>query len=127
MTVKSINTVAIETEVTKVLKTADKTLNDVAVLENDDHLLMALLANEIWQIDFFVLCQGDETAEIDDPIAGVADQHTRVEGEDIYIGKYNKIVALAATGYNMGYAKLASPSLRRVFNPFIQPIMSRTA
>lgn len=48
-----------------VRKTADKTLNDVAVLENDDHLLLLIGANEVWQIDLFVLCQGNDTADID--------------------------------------------------------------
>jgi len=47
-----------------VRKTADKTLNNVAVLENDNHLLLALLANEVWQIDIFILCQGDANANI---------------------------------------------------------------
>ncbi|MBA7708454.1 hypothetical protein ES703_117353 [subsurface metagenome] len=40
---------------TIVRKAADKTLNNVAVLENDNHLLMAVAANEIWQIDIFLL------------------------------------------------------------------------
>jgi len=49
---------------TIVRKTADKTLNNVAVLENDNHLLMAIGANEVWQIDIFILCMGNATADI---------------------------------------------------------------
>lgn len=46
---------------TIVRKTADKTLNNVAVLENDNHLLMAVGANEVWQIDIFLLIRAHST------------------------------------------------------------------
>lgn len=53
------------TNPTKVRKTADKTLNNVDVPENDDHLLLAVGANEIWQIDLFILFDGDAAADIE--------------------------------------------------------------
>ncbi len=64
MTIKSVNGVAVEDEVTVIRKTADKTLNNVAVLENDDHLLLAIGANEIWQIDIFIMYYGTEVCDI---------------------------------------------------------------
>lgn len=60
----TVNTLIAATNPVKVRKTADKVLNNVAVLENDNHLLMAVGANEVWQIDLFVLCQGDQAADI---------------------------------------------------------------
>ncbi|GAH33317.1 unnamed protein product [marine sediment metagenome] len=33
-------------------------------MQNDNHLLLAIGANEVWQIDIFILCQGHETADI---------------------------------------------------------------
>lgn len=46
----------------KVHKTADKTLNNEATLENDDHLLMLVGANEVWLIDIYLLYMGNTTA-----------------------------------------------------------------
>lgn len=60
---KAVNTLTIP-DVVVVRKTADKTLNNVNVLENDDHLLMAVGANEVWQIDIFILFYGEPTADI---------------------------------------------------------------
>jgi len=57
-------------------------------------------------------------------VAGVADQSARVSGDDIYIGEFNRIVGAMALGHALTYAKLESPSLRRVFNPFIVPKVS---
>lgn len=56
--------IAAQNHPTIVRKTADKTLNNVAVLENDNHLFMAIDANEVWQIDIFILCEGNEDADI---------------------------------------------------------------
>ena len=60
-------------------------------------------------------------------VDGAPDQHVRVVGDDIYIGKYNQIVAAMAMGHSVSYAKLESPSLRRVFSPFIVPKVSLAA
>ncbi|GAH91532.1 unnamed protein product [marine sediment metagenome] len=49
---------------TIVRKAADETVNNSNILQNDDHLLMALGANEVWQIDIFILCQGNTAADI---------------------------------------------------------------
>lgn len=57
-------------------------------------------------------------------IAGVADQSHRVVSDDIFIGKFNRIVAAMAMGHALTYGKLESPSLRRFFNPFIYPKVS---
>lgn len=62
-----------------------------------------------------------------DYIAGVADVTVRVADDDIYIGKYNRIVAAGAIGNSLSYSKLLSPSLRRFFNPFIIPKCSVAA
>jgi len=60
-------------------------------------------------------------------LAGIADQSHRVSGDDIYVGAYNRVVAAMAMGNSMSYGKLESPSLRRVFNPFIIPKCSQAA
>lgn len=57
-------------------------------------------------------------------VDGAPDQHVRVVGDDIYIGKYNRIVAVMAIANSMRHAKLESPSLRSVFSPFIVPKVS---
>jgi hypothetical protein len=36
-----------------IIKTADESLTSSAALQNDDHLLLALAANEIWAVEFF--------------------------------------------------------------------------
>ncbi|GAI60753.1 unnamed protein product [marine sediment metagenome] len=58
------NKIAAATMPIIVRKTADKTLNNVDTLENDNHLLMAIGANEVWQIDIFILCYGNATPDI---------------------------------------------------------------
>ena len=42
---------------TIVVKTADQTVNNSAVLVNDNHLLKAIGANEIWLLDLYLLQQ----------------------------------------------------------------------
>lgn len=61
---------------------------------------------------------------IEEFVTGVADQHVRVVGDDIYIGEYNRIVAMMAVGHSLRYARLVSPSLRRFFSPYIEPNVS---
>lgn len=43
---------------TIVRKTADETVNNSNTLQSDNHLLLALGANEVWQIDIFLLITG---------------------------------------------------------------------
>ncbi|GAI73437.1 unnamed protein product, partial [marine sediment metagenome] len=62
MTIAKVNTVPVPVEPTLVRKAADKTLNNEDTIENDDHLLMLVGANEVWQIDIFILCQGSTSA-----------------------------------------------------------------
>lgn len=57
-------------------------------------------------------------------VEGAPDQHVRVVGDDVYIGEYNKIVGACAIHESCRLAKLMSPSLRRFFNPFINPKVS---
>jgi len=50
---------------TIVRKTADETVNNSAVLQNDDHLLLAIAANEVWLVVFYLnLLQGDSTTPL---------------------------------------------------------------
>jgi len=49
---------------TLVLKTADKVLNNVAVLENDNHLFMTLGNNEIWLVEFHIISISPQNADI---------------------------------------------------------------
>jgi hypothetical protein len=46
---------------TIVRKTADETVNNSAVLQNDDHLLLAIAANEVWLVDVFLLWTSPST------------------------------------------------------------------
>lgn len=58
-------------------------------------------------------------------VAAVTDQHVRVSGDDIYVPlDFNVVVAAVAMGWNIRHAKLVSPSLRRLFNPWIEPKVS---
>lgn len=56
-------------------------------------------------------------------VAGVPDQHMRVEGDSIYIAEFNMLLgAMACVGTTGDEARLVSPSIRRV-NPFyISPL-----
>jgi len=60
-------------------------------------------------------------------IAGVADQHARVSGDDIYVGKYNQVVGIVGGGHSAQTLRLVSPSLRRLFNPYVHPLYSGAA
>ena len=48
-----------------VYKSADETVNNSAVLQNDDHLSLSVLANEVWEFRAFVLVNGGTTPDID--------------------------------------------------------------
>lgn len=66
----------------------------------------------------------EPTLTTEEFVDGAADQHVRVVDDDIYIGKYNHIVAAMACAFAMRHAKLEAPSLRGVFSPFIVPRVS---
>lgn len=55
---------------------------------------------------------------------GVPDQTHRVFGNDIYIGKYNKLIGTYAYGQALATARLISPSLRRVSSLYLSPIVN---
>jgi hypothetical protein len=43
---------------TVVRKTADETVNNSAVLQNDDHLFFPVAANEVWSFEAILICVG---------------------------------------------------------------------
>jgi len=56
-------------------------------------------------------------------IAGVPDQHVKVQGDGIYVSEYNRLLgALACIGTTGVEARLVSPSLRRINPHYITPI-----
>lgn len=65
-----------------------------------------------------------QNAGSEDAIAGVPDQTSRVNGDDIYIGKFNQIVAAFAYGHSIGNARLTSPSLRALADLYITPLVN---
>ncbi|GAI81059.1 unnamed protein product, partial [marine sediment metagenome] len=54
-------------------------------------------------------------------VTGVADVTHRVTGNDIYVGKFNKLVGLHCAGRGLTIARVSAPSLRRVSSVYIQP------
>lgn len=59
-------------------------------------------------------------------IAGIADPHVRVSGNDIYVPNLNKLMAVFAGGWDMEQCRLQSPSLRRMANQRIAHIFDGT-
>jgi len=56
-------------------------------------------------------------------VAGVPDQHMKVQGDGIYIGEYNKLLGAYACIGSLGEdARLVSPSLRRINPYYIRPL-----
>jgi len=55
-------------------------------------------------------------------IAGLADQHVRVSGNDIIVPELTKVIGVYAMGSTITQARLSSPSLRRLAEPDIEPI-----
>ena len=66
-------------------------------------------------------CEEMCAQNVEEYIAGVSDQNARVNGDDIYIGKYNHIISAFGGAQACSYLKLCSPSLRRLFCPYIHP------
>ena len=54
----------VPTGVTIVRKTANQTVNNSTTLVNDDHLLLALAANEVWYVKLILLQTSSATADI---------------------------------------------------------------
>lgn len=57
-------TFAALTDVKVVRKTADETVNNSAVLQNDDHLLFAIAANEVWEFKLVCYVSGFTTSDL---------------------------------------------------------------
>lgn len=70
---------------------------------------------------------GKPLVTTEEEIAGVVDQHCRVVGDDIFIGKYNQVIAAFGGGHSAETLRLVSPSLRRVFCPYVHPYFSEAA
>lgn len=47
-----------------VRKTADETVNNSTVLQNDDHLFFSVAANEVWIVDSWLRVVGSQTADV---------------------------------------------------------------
>jgi len=54
--------------------------------------------------------------------AALADPHVRVVGDDIIVPDLNNIVGLYGLGLYITRMQILSPSLRRIFNPDIEPL-----
>lgn len=52
----------------------------------------------------------------EDALSGVADQTIRVDGDNLYIGSLNQLVAAYGVGDTASYIRLESPSLRDIAN-----------
>ena len=63
----------------------------------------------------------------EEPIAGVADDTMRVNGDDIVIGAMNQIVALFGGGHSTQTLRVKTPSLSRFMLPYIHPFLSQAA
>lgn len=59
-----IHTVAKHSDMAFVDKAADETVNNSIVFQNDNHLLHAVAANEVWKYLFYLRSDGDAAADI---------------------------------------------------------------
>ena len=81
---------------TIVRKTADEIVNNSIVLQNDDHLLMAVAANEIWDLD--ILIRITATAVADFKFTFVVPTAATLKGNTYYdVGRLQVALDLAAT------------------------------
>lgn len=67
-------------------------------------------------------CQ-EPAVTTEENIAGVTDDHMRVSGDDIMIGRLNQIVAMFGGGHSAQTIRVVTPSLRRFFCPYIHPYL----
>lgn len=63
----------------------------------------------------------DDTEQL---VLGVPDQTHRVHDDDIYIGKFNRIIAASASCVGIQTARLVSPSLRGKSSLYITPLVN---
>ena len=57
-------------------------------------------------------------------IAAIEDPHIRVSGNDIYIPSWNRVMLVVAAGAKLAQCRLQSPSLRRMVNQRIAPVLT---
>jgi len=88
---------------------------------NTLHMLLTLPLLILLGVHHTIAFMQEPAVTTEENIAGVADQSARVNGDDIYIGKYNKVIAVALGGHSLQSGRLVSPSLRRIFAPYIFP------
>lgn len=55
-------------------------------------------------------------------IAGIADPHVRVQGNDIYVPSLNKMLGVFAGGATLTDCRMQSPSLRRMVNQRVEHV-----
>jgi hypothetical protein len=94
---------------TIVRKTADETVNNSAVLQNDDDLLLPIGANEIWRFEFVIYGISNATADFKYSLVGPAASNVRWEftgeNESATVVSWNFLaggVAVAARGFADG-------------------------
>lgn len=60
-------------------------------------------------------------------IAGVVDQHIKVEGDSIYVNEFNRLIgAMACLGNTVpGECRIVSPSIRRLSPYYIHPVIDQ--
>ena len=56
-------------------------------------------------------------------MAGVPDQHVKVQGDGIWVPEFNKLLGgIACIGSTGGEARFVAPSLRRMNPYYVQPV-----
>lgn len=63
-------------------------------------------------------------AATEEYVAAITDQSQKVSGDDLYIGKLNKLVGIYAFGSGLTDARLSSPSLRKISTLYINPLVN---
>lgn len=97
-----------------VLKTADETVNNSTTLQNDDELLLAVAANDVWA--FILLLRIATTAVADFrltftvPAGGVIKLQSDVNGAGTYIGVGNEVDFTAQIAMAFATASANAPA-----------------
>lgn len=71
---------AIAAVLTKVRKTADETVNNSTILQNDDELLFAVAANEVWEFTIIIFQISSAAADFKANLTGPAGSTIAVQG-----------------------------------------------
>lgn len=66
----------------------------------------------------------DQAANGLTPYAAVSDQHVKIDGDDITVPAMNHILGVQCLSANLEDARLVAPSLRRLWNLDIHPILN---